>query len=123
MLFCSAISHRIRARMVLLVAPLFLFYQIAVSTAKQCGKEYSNFGMMLKRHDFKKIKTSTSLECLQACRDDIRCQSLNYVISQDMCELNDRTKDARPEDFVPDSHRYYFTRDKNRGESMHKKTP
>ena len=33
-----------------------------------------------------------------------------------MCELNNRTKEARPEDFVPDSDRYYFGVDMNKGE-------
>ena len=32
-----------------------------------------------------------------------------------MCELNNRTKEARPEDFVPDSDRYYFGREWQRG--------
>ncbi|XP_078382733.1 pancreatic secretory granule membrane major glycoprotein GP2-like [Oculina patagonica] len=31
-----------------------------------------------------------------------------------MCELNNRTKEARPEDFVPDSDRYYYGRVRNR---------
>ena len=35
-----------------------------------------------------------------------------------MCEFSDRTKEARPEDFVPDPDRYYFTRDVNRGRIM-----
>ena len=29
---------------------------------------------------------------------------------RDVCELNNRTKEARPGDFVPDSKRYYFKR-------------
>ena len=56
------------------------------------------------------------MECLHACRDDVRCQSLNYVVGEDSCELNDRTNKAKPEHFVPDSFRYHLTRDKNRGE-------
>ena len=74
---------------------LTLQCNIAPNTYKTMWEEYSKFGMMLKRHDFNKIKTSSSLECLQTCRDDMRCQSLlNYVISQDMCELNYLTKEA-----------------------------
>ena len=34
----------------------------------------------------------------------------------DTCELNNRTKEARPEDFVPNSARYYFRRDWGKGE-------
>ena len=29
--------------------------------------------------------------------------------------MNNRTKEARPEDFVPDSDRYYYGRVRNRG--------
>ena len=85
------------------------------SSAQQCGREYSDFGMTLKKHIFKTIKTATSPECIQACSEDVRCQSFNYVISQYMCELNNRTKEARPEDFVPDSDRYYYGRVRKRG--------
>ena len=60
-----------------------------------------------------------ALECLHACNDDFRCQSFNYVFSQRMCELNNRTKEARPESFVPDSERYYFRRDKKRGKLLY----
>ena len=53
--------------------------------------------------------------CLLECYRDVRCQSFNFLISRATCELNNRTKEARPEDFVPDYGRYYFTRDMKRG--------
>ena len=55
------------------------------------------------------------LSCLDKCDDHVRCQSFNYVISQGICELNNRTKEARPEDFVPDSDRFYIKRFRERG--------
>ena len=72
--------------------------------------------MMLRRHNYKKI-TGAPLGnvCLRECYRDVRCQSFNYVISKGTCELNNCTKGARPEDFVPNSDRYYFKRDKDRG--------
>ena len=94
------------------------FYVIAASVlcqifcqavSQRCDQgEYSIFGKMLKGHVFKKIKVPSPAECLQACNDDLRCQSFNYVINQDVCEMNNRSKEARPEDFVPDFNRYYF---------------
>ena len=78
--------------------------------------EYSISGMMLRGHIFKKIMGAPlGNVCLLECYRDVRCQSFNYVISQYMCELSNRTKEARPEDYVPDSDRYYFRRDWNRG--------
>ena len=115
---CSEMICRIGLRMVLLVASLFIVHLLSATTAEQCGTEYSIFGMMLMRHNFKTMKTSSAMECLHACRDDVRCQSLNYVMGEDSCELNDRTNKARPEHFVPDLFRYYLTRDKNRGELL-----
>lgn len=88
-----------------------MLYEVSAENCKQ--SEYSIFGMMLRGHTIKKLNTSMALECFHACNDD-RCQSFNYVFSQGMCELNNRTKEARPESFVPDSERYYFRRDKKR---------
>ena len=89
-----------------------VFYEIS---SQQCDGEYSIYGMMLKQHVYKTIKTSISLECLQACNDDVTCQSFNYVIFKDMCELNNRTKEARPEDYIPDFDRFYYGRVRKRG--------
>ena len=83
--------------------------------AKQCSREVSVYGMMLQRHIFKIVETFNTLECLTACNDLKRCQSFNYVVSKNICEMNNRTKEARPEDFVPDSDRYYYGRVRNRG--------
>ena len=91
-----------------------MFYEL---DAQQCiirGEDIIR-GMMLKGHTFVEEKTGIWLNCLDKCDDDIRCQSINYVISQDICELNNRTKEARPEDFVPDSDRFYIKRLRERG--------
>ena len=98
---------------------LALCQMFCAAVTQQCSPEAesSKLGMMLRRHIFKKI-TGVSLGdlCLLDCYQDDRCQSFNYVISQYMCELNNRTKEARPEDYVLDSDRYYFKLDMNRGE-------
>ena len=83
-----------------------MFFGVATS---QCGSLHSFYGMMLKGHVFKTIKTSMSLECLKTCNDDPRCQSFNYVMLQDICELNDFTKEAGPQYFVKNTDRYYIT--------------
>ena len=91
-----------------------IFYKL---DAQQCitRGEYSFRGMMLKGHTFIEEQTGLWLNCLDWCDDDVRCQSFNYVISQGRCELNNRTKEARPEDFVPDSDRFYIKRFRERG--------
>ena len=91
-----------------------MFYKVE---AQQCitRGEYSIRGMMLKEHTFIEEKTAIWHNCLDKCDDDIGCQSFNYVISQGICELNNRTKEARPADFVPDSDRFYIKRFMERG--------
>ena len=83
--------------------------------AQQCRSEYSIHSMMLKGHIFMAKNTSNWFKCVDKCNHDVRCQSFNYVISQRICELNNRTKEARPEDFVPDSDRFYIKRLDGRG--------
>ena len=91
-----------------------MFYEVEAQHCITRG-EYSIRGMMLKGHTFIEEKTGIWLNCLNKCDNDIRCQSFNYVISQGICELNNRTKEARPEDFVPDSDRFYIKRFRERG--------
>ena len=93
----------------------FLGQMFCVAASQQCGSQYSVLNKMLRGHIFNTVETSISFECLQACDNDVRCQSVNYVISTKMCELNDRTKEAKPEDFIPNSDRYYFKRVRTRG--------
>ncbi|XP_022808411.1 fibrillin-1-like [Stylophora pistillata] len=83
--------------------------------AQQCEVgQQAIFGMMLQRHTFTTMKASIAVKCNQACHNDFRCHSFNYVISKELCELNNRTKEARPENFVPNSERYYVKSIKKR---------
>ena len=79
------------------------------------GSEQSIYGWMLQQHIYKTMMADLGLDCLLVCRKDDRCQSFNFVMSLHVCEFSDRTKEARPEDFIPDPDRYYFRRDIKRG--------
>ena len=99
-----------------MIALLALYQSLfTVRAHQQCGGESSILGKMLRGHTFLRIKTNNGFECYVACHADQRCQSFNYVIYDDKCELNDRTKEARPEDFVSNRERYYMRRDTERG--------
>ena len=101
------------------ITMLFLMSQVFCNiTSQQCGGAdiYSIYQMMLKGHTFKTFETTPgTFECRQACLADIRCQSYNVVMFKDICELNNRTKEARPEDFVKNEHRYYMAKGSKRG--------
>ena len=81
----------------------------------QCKRVQSVYGTMLKGHVFQQSNAASILTCGQLCNSNIRCQSINYVISRRVCELNSRTKEARPEDYVQDADRVYLTRPSERG--------
>ena len=97
------------SKVVFIVKVVLLTQMISEVTTSQCGSMYSIYGMMLKGHVFKKIKTTMSHECLNACDEDPRCQSFNYLMLQDTCELNNSTKEAEPQNFVKSIDRYYIT--------------
>ena len=83
--------------------------------SQQCSSERSISGWMLQRHVYKTTLADLGLHCLLSCSTDDRCQSFNFVMSSHMCEFSDRTKEATPEDFIPDPDRYYFGKRVNRG--------
>ena len=98
-----------------LLLQLLLLQSFSGLIAQQCNSEESIFGTMLQRHIFKIMKPSSSLHCLQACNGDVRCQSFNYDFSDDICELNNHTKEDKPEDFIPNFTRYYYGKARKRG--------
>ena len=80
-----------------------------------CGDLQPFYEMALTAHVFQTLKVPNSLHCLKACNNDVRCQSFNHLMGKDTCELNNRTKEARPDDFVADITKLYIKRPKNRG--------
>ena len=100
---------------------LFFISQLFRENAsQQCGAGgdlYSIYQMMLKGHTYKSFKTAPGTPgCREACLADVRCQSYNVVMFIAICELNNRTKEARPEDFVKNKDRYYMAKGPKRGD-------
>nr|XP_058964907.1 uncharacterized protein LOC131791577 [Pocillopora verrucosa] len=95
---------------------MFLMSRIGVLNANsQCRVTESSIGgMYLKGHVFKMYRDQLPEECYFRCEEEVTCQSYNVVIGQNICELNNRTKEARPEDFMPDQRRFYMKRSRNR---------
>ena len=81
------------------------------ATAKNpCKTEVSVLGMALKGFVFKRVPVTAPHVCDITCKRETICQSYNYVIGEKSCELNTRTKEARPENFQPDDLRFYMGR-------------
>ncbi|XP_058968130.2 uromodulin-like [Pocillopora verrucosa] len=66
--------------------------------------------MALKGFVFKKVPVTAPHMCDITCEKDTICQSYHYIIGEKSCELNTRTKEARPDNFQPDDLRFYMGR-------------
>ena len=95
----------------------FFMFRIGIfQAASQCHQvEHSIYAMFLRGHTFKTYKAGWPDECYLKCNEEVTCQSYNFHIGKKVCELNNRTKEARPEDFMPDQTRFYMKRAGNRG--------
>ena len=91
------------------------FYMESVYGNKQCREERSINGMALQGFVFKKFSVRAFHDCDISCEKELTCQSYNYVLGENSCELNNRTKEARPEQFRSDPARFYLRRLRNRG--------
>ena len=105
------------ARIVFRVSVLALLLYSAVTQKCPAGgrSESSIVGWMLRGHVYDTLLAELPFTCVFKCREDNRCQSFNWVISLLTCEFNNRTKEARPEDFIPNQDRSYYRRDLQRG--------
>ncbi|XP_078363899.1 EGF-like repeat and discoidin I-like domain-containing protein 3 [Oculina patagonica] len=81
-----------------------------VTSDDRCRTEVNTPGMALKGFVFKKMPVTAPHKCDVRCEQEITCQSYNYVIEKNLCELNNRTKEATPENFRSDPASFYIRR-------------
>ena len=81
----------------------------------QCRTEVNIQGMALKRSVFKRWSVAAPHLCDVKCGQEITCQSYNYNRKHKICELNNRTKEARPENFLSAPAWFYIRRLNGRG--------
>ena len=92
-----------------------IFLQACADNLQCIYGTYVEYGTMLRGHVFQEHNADNILACSLLCNSNIRCQSINYVMSRNLCELNSRTKEARPEDYAQDADRVHLTRPSERG--------
>ena len=88
----------------------------SVMDADACERFQPIYGGALQHHVYQTLKVPSSIYCLRACDDDIRCQSVNHVVRGEICELNNRTKEAKPQDFAEDHTKVYMKKFRKRGQ-------
>ena len=98
------------------VVALLLYLAVTQKCPASGRSESSVIGWMLRGHVYDTLLAELPLTCVFKCREDNPCQSFHWVISLLTCEFNNRTKEARPEDFIPNPDRSYYPRDLKRDE-------
>ena len=99
-----------------LLSLISLIYLLNVSVGKQCKTaEVSIPGKALMGYTFKSLVVRAPFECQGLCENTFHCQSYNLLLPGKICELNNRTKEARPRNFVTDENRFYVRSWPNRG--------
>ena len=89
---------------------LFPFLMNLATADEQCSVRVTIPGTALKGVVLKRIPVTAPYMCDVRCEQEITCQSYNYVIKEKICELNNLTKEARPENFRSDPARFYIRR-------------
>ena len=95
---------------------VFVVLVLNLAAAKdQWRTEVNIQGRALKGFAFKILLTTAPYLCDVKCEQEITCQSYNYNRENKICELNNRTKEARPENFISAPAWFYIRRLNGRG--------
>ena len=74
-----------------------------VVLANQCTtKTNTIYGQRLRKHVIRETFESEVFQCVLRCKDSLDCQSMNYRMMDQLCQLNDATKASHNEDFGPE---------------------
>nr|XP_058951021.1 uromodulin-like isoform X3 [Pocillopora verrucosa] len=93
-----------------LIFVLFASIMEFVAANDQCRTEINIQGMALEGYVFKRWSLEAPHLCDVKCGQEITCQSYNYNRKFQICELNNRTKEARPENFLSAPAWFYIRR-------------
>ena len=95
---------------------LCAFYLMSlVSSIETAGEQCKIYqvtipGKALRGHTFKTAKVGELFRCYVGCERDPACKSCNFKHTQEICELNNETKETKPNDFITDEQSYYIKR-------------
>ncbi|KAK2547230.1 hypothetical protein P5673_032915 [Acropora cervicornis] len=95
---------------------LYVFYLMFMISARQTNGEQckvyqvSIYGKALHGHTYKTAKVRGLLTCYVLCDRDPVSKSCNFKHTKDICEMNNQTKETKPNDFISDEQSYYIKR-------------
>ena len=91
-----------------------VFYLIFMMTATQTDGEackayqVSIPGKALRGHTYKTERVEELFKCYVRCERAPACNSCNFKHTQKTCEMNNETKETKPNDFISDEQSYYL---------------
>ena len=78
-----------------------------MAAGPQCNPAvHSVNGKALKGLTYKSKRVQDLYECLVFCNNEVACQSYNYVITGEICELNNRTREESVMPYVCEAIHY-----------------
>ncbi|KAL9965905.1 hypothetical protein ACROYT_G029764 [Oculina patagonica] len=80
--------------------PLLMSFPVVVYSTQQCKSTYSVLGRYLKDHVISSENVKNIGMCYVRCSKDQRCKSINFLIGDLLCELNDADRHTHPWDYV-----------------------
>ena len=86
-----------------------------MSTCRTAGEQCKFFevpirGKALRGHTYKTAKAGDLSRCYVRCERDLACKSCNFKHTEEICEMNNETKDTKPNDFISCDKSYYIKR-------------
>ena len=87
-----------------------IFMMSATQTYGEACKAYqvSIHGKALCGHTYKTEEVEGLFKCYVRCETDPACVSCNFKHTQKTCEMNNETKETKPNDFITDEQSYYI---------------
>ena len=96
----------------MLCVPYLIFLMSARQTySKQCEVyQVPIRGKALRGHAYNTARVGELFRCYMRCERDPACKSCNFKHTQRTCEMNNETKETKPNDFITDEQSYYIER-------------
>ena len=97
------------------VALFALYFLSLISTSETTGEQCKVYqvplrGKALCGHTYRTAKVGELFRCYVHCERDPACKSCNFKQRQQICEMNNETKETKPNDFITDEQSYYIKR-------------
>ena len=93
----------------------YLSILVIINTAKlhegleQCtASTHSVYGYSLSNHVISTRVPSSLSDCVIMCRNEFRCNSLNFRLREKSCDLNNADRYTHPEDYGPQEGSVYM---------------